>query len=91
VSKLAWKPSPGVESVAIVVHGPPPVGWRSKSTWSMPEPESAAEPVRVFVARRYGPGSSWLVVGTVLSMRTFVAVVDAVLFPATSWTTTRSW
>jgi hypothetical protein len=32
VSKLAWKPSPGVESVAIVVHEPLPAGARWKST-----------------------------------------------------------
>ena len=91
MSKPTWKPSPGVESVAIVVHEPPPVGARSKSTWSMPEPESAAEPVSVFVARRYWPGSFWLVVGAVLSMRTFVTGAEAVLLPATSYTTMRSW
>ena len=56
-----------------------------------PEPESAAEPVSVFVARRYWPGSSWLVVGGVLSMRTLVTVADGALLPATSCTTTRSW
>ena len=57
----------------------------------MPEPESAADPVSVFVARRYWPGSFWLVVGTVLSMRTFgTAADDVVVLPATSRTTMRS-
>ena len=78
-------------SVAIVVHEPLPAGARSKSTWSMPEPASAAEPVSVFVARRYGPGSSWLVVGGVLSIRTFVTAADGAEFPAASCETMRSW
>src|SRR5580765_310696 len=75
----------------MVVQEPPPVGARSKSTWSMPEPASLAEPVSVFVARRYWPGSFWLVVGGVLSTRTFVTAVDVVLLPATSYATMRSW
>ena len=90
VSKLAWKPSSGVESVAIVVQEPLPVGARWKSTWSIPEPPlSAAEPVSVAVRRRYAPGSSWLVVGGVLSMRTFVTAAEAATLPATSVTTIR--
>ena len=56
----------------------------------MPEPESAADPVSVFVVRRYWPGSFWLVVGTVLSMRTFGTAADVVVLPATSRTTMRS-
>ena len=80
-----------VVSVAIVVQEPLPAGARWKSTWSMPEPESAAEPVRVFVARRYRPGSSWLVVGGVLSIRTFVTAADGAELPAASLTTMRSW
>jgi len=91
VSKLTEKPSPGVESVAIVVQEPPPVGARWKSTWSIPEPESAAEPVSVLVPRRYWPGSFWLVVGGVLSTRTLVTAADVVVFPATSRTTMWSW
>jgi hypothetical protein len=42
-----------VVAVAIVVQEPLPVGARWKSTWSTPEPESAADPVSVFIARRY--------------------------------------
>ena len=81
-----------VVSVPIVVHAPPPDGARSKSTWSTPEPPlSAAEPVSTFVSLRYAPGSSWLVVGGVLSMRTFVTAAEACTLPATSVTTMRSW
>ena len=40
------------ESGAIVVHVFAPAGERWNSTWSTPEPASAAEPVTVFVARR---------------------------------------
>ena len=54
------------------------MGARWKSTWSMPEPPSAADPVSDFVARRYWPGSFWLVVGAVLSMRTFVTAAEIV-------------
>jgi hypothetical protein len=39
-------------AVAIVVHEPLPAGARWKSTWSTPEPASAAEPLNVFAARR---------------------------------------
>ena len=80
-----------VASVAIVVHEPLPAGARWKSRWSIPEPESAAEPVSVFVPRRYVPGSSWLVVGDVLSILTFVTAADGAELPARSDTTTRSW
>ena len=78
-------------SLPIVVHEPLPAGAYWKSTWSTPEPESAAEPVSVFVPRRYWPGSSWLVVGGVLSMRTFVTAAEGAELPAASWTTTWSW
>ena len=75
-------------SVAIVVHVPAPAGERSKSTWSTPDPVSAAEPVSVFVARRNWPGSSWLVVGTVLSTRTSWPTATVVWLPAKSVITT---
>ena len=80
-----------VKSLPTVVHDPLPAGADWKSTWSTPEPESAAEPVSVFVARRYCPGSSWLVVGGVLSTRTFVTAADGAELPAPSLTTIRSW
>src|SRR3954453_3944378 len=74
----------------MVVHVPLPAGARWEATWSAPEPESAAEAVSVLVARRFWPGSFWLVVGAVLSMRTFVTALEVVVLPPSSCATMRS-
>src|SRR5262249_20858821 len=79
----------GVVAAPMRAPEPLPAGAPWKSTWSTPEPESAAEPSSVFVPRRYWPGSFWLVVGGVLSTRTFVTAAEVAVLPATSRTTMR--
>ena len=63
MSKLAEKPSPGVESVAIVVQVPAPAGERWNATLTTPASGSVAVAVRPTVPRRFAPGSVSVVVG----------------------------
>jgi len=67
VSKLVAYGEP--VSVSIVVHVPWPDGERWKTTCVTPA-GSEAEAVRLTVARRFAPGSLWLVVGPLLSTLT---------------------
>ena len=85
MSKAAVKPSPGVESVAIVVHVPAPAGLRSKTTCAV-----SAEVVTpsVTVPETAAPGSLSVITGASLSNVTVVAA-EVVSLPATSVTTTR--
>ena len=86
MSNAAVKPSPGVESVAIVVQTPVPATLCSKITCAVSA--DVATP-RVTVPETAAPGSSSVIVGASLSSVT-LTTADVVSFPATSVTTTRS-
>ena len=63
MSKLAAKPSPGVESVEIVVQVPAPAGDRWNATLTTAVSGSVAVALRPTVPRRCAPGSASVVVG----------------------------
>jgi hypothetical protein len=76
-------------SVQIAVHVLAPAGLRSIVTEAIPPP-SVAVAATVTVPVSGEPGSVTATMGTTLSMRMPVRVVDAVVFPAWSRATARS-
>ena len=72
-------------------HEPAPAGEAWKTTCDTPEPVSDAAAVRILVARRFAPGSSMDVVGTVLSTRMPVIAGLVKTLPALSVTTMCTW